>query len=72
MTNKFLSGAYAPGYSLSGSYTGVVVTATGSVGGSGLKLSAGGYASIQHGGVIETAAGQPDDGVFLGEAPARW
>lgn len=54
MTTRHLTGAYPGGYTLSAAYTGLVVEATASVGGTG--VSAGFFATIRNDGVIDAAA----------------
>jgi len=60
MTIKYLSGAYPEGYALSGAYTGLVIEATASIGGSG--VSAYFKASVTNDGTIQ-ASGQ--FGIYL-------
>ncbi|HEY7851826.1 MAG TPA: hypothetical protein VIB82_02555, partial [Caulobacteraceae bacterium] len=64
MTNKILTGAYAGGYTLSHSFTGVVVEASSSVGGTGVvagfKAQVTNYGAIR--GVTLTAGGTVTNG----------
>jgi hypothetical protein len=63
MTTRYLSGTYSAGYDLNSRYTGLVIEATGSVGGTGVYASFN--ASIQNYGVIKSIDSKNHFGIEL-------